>query len=56
MAFVGTLYAPSATVKLGGGGNNTLDFQGAVAASSILLNGHLGIHFDEDLAKNGPQR
>jgi hypothetical protein len=56
VAFVGTIYAPSAALTLGGGGSYIRDFQGACAAGSILLNSHIYIHFDEDLQKGGPQR
>lgn len=55
-AIVGTIYAPGAIVKFGGGGNNTYDFQGAWAAHAFVLNGHLNFHFDENLAVRGPQR
>jgi hypothetical protein len=54
--FLGTVYAPSATFRLGGGGNNVMDFQGACAAGTIVLTGHCNFHFDENLAERGPQR
>jgi hypothetical protein len=53
-AFLGTIYAPSAAFTLGGGGNNTVDFQGACSVFSIKMNGHFNFHFDENLRKKGP--
>lgn len=55
-AFLGTIYAPGAAVKLGGGGSSVYDFQGACAAGALALNGHISFHFDENLAVRGPQR
>lgn len=55
-SFTGTFYAPYAAVTLGGGGNNTYDFVGALVASSIKLNGHYNFHYDEALGKFGPRR
>jgi hypothetical protein len=54
--FLGTLYAPSADLTLGGGGSNTLDYQGAIAVNTIGMNGHFNFHFDENLRTKGPQR
>jgi len=49
--FLGIIYAPAASVTLGGGGSNLYDFQGGVAAQSIILNGHFAVHFDENLKR-----
>ena len=55
-AFKGTIYAPQATLTVGGGGSTIYDFQGAVVANAVVLNGHFNFHFDENLKKKGPQR
>jgi hypothetical protein len=55
-SFVGTIYAPGATVKFGNGGTSIYDFLGACAAGALVLDGHLNFHFDENLAVRGPQR
>jgi hypothetical protein len=54
--YAGTLYAPRATVRLGGGGASPLDLQGACVAESIIINGHVNVHFDENLKRRGPKR
>ena len=48
-AFTGTINAPQADVKLGGGGTTDYDFVGSVVANSVTLNGHFHIHYDEAL-------
>ena len=55
-AFTGLLYAPSANLTLGGGGNNTYDFVGAGIANTITMNGHFNFHYDESLGRVGPTR
>lgn len=55
-AFTGTIYAPSAAFKAGGGGANSYDCVGSVIAKSISMNGHFTFHYDESLGKNGPGR
>jgi hypothetical protein len=50
-AYLGILYAPEANLTLGGGGNQTMDYQGACLATSITLNGHFNFHFDENLTR-----
>lgn len=55
-AWTGTIYAPEADVKMGGGGNNTYDVVGAIIANTITLNGHFNFHFDESLLGSGPTR
>lgn len=47
-AFVGQIYAPSATFTLGGGGNNTYDFIGQSVTLAAKMNGHFNFHYDED--------
>jgi hypothetical protein len=54
-SFIGTIYAPNADFKLGGGGNDIQDFIGASVSASIFMNGHFNFHYDEDLARRGPQ-
>jgi len=54
--FLGSIYAPSASLTMGGGGNNALDYQGACAVSTVGLNGHFNFHFDENLKRKGPVR
>ncbi len=55
-AFTGVIYAPSAALSLGGGGNNTYDFVGASISSTVTMNGHYNFHYDENLARVGPTR
>ena len=52
--YVGTIYAPEATFTLGGGGNNTMDYQGACVVLSVTMNGKFNFHFDENLKRKGP--
>lgn len=55
-AWTGTIYAPEANIKLGGGGANTYDIVGAIIGSTITMNGHFNFHFDEALLGSGPTR
>jgi hypothetical protein len=55
-AYLGTVYAPKASLTLGAGGSTALDFQGAVSVQSISMNGHFNFHFDESLKQWGPTR
>ena len=48
-AFTGTVNAPQADVKLGGGGTTDYDFVGSMVANSVTMNGHFHIHYDEAL-------
>jgi len=48
------IYAPEADFNLGGGGNNTYDFSGAIITKSFTLNGHFNIHGDEALSAFPP--
>src|SRR6266851_3783403 len=54
--FTGTIYAPDASLTLGGGGNNTQDFFGAAVANTITMDGHFNFHYDEALETTGPYR
>jgi choice-of-anchor A domain-containing protein len=47
-AFIGTIYAPQATVSLVG----TSDAMGAFVAKDMSLSGGMGIHYDEALRGN----
>lgn len=51
-AYVGTVYAPQASFKLGGGGSDEFDYQGACVVDSAVMNGHFKFHYDEDLKKS----
>jgi len=53
-AFLGVVYAPEASLKLGGGGSSSYDFQGALTCQSLTLNGHFNIHYDQNLKRLGP--
>jgi hypothetical protein len=53
-SFAGTIYAPAAGVHVGGGGNDELDFIGAVVGRNVTVNGKLNVHYDEALAIAGP--
>ena len=55
-SFTGTIYAPEADIKLGGGGNSTYDFVGSIIGNTITMNGHFNFHFDENLLAAGPSR
>lgn len=55
-SFTGTLYAPHASLTLGGGGSDTYDFVGAAVADSVKMNGHYNFHYDEAIGKFGPRR
>jgi hypothetical protein len=54
--FLGSIYAPNAALSMSGGGNNTIDYQGACAVNTISMNGHFNMHFDENLRRKGPVR
>jgi hypothetical protein len=54
--FIGTVYAPQAMAKFGGGGSSGDDFIGALVSNQIKLNGHYKFHYDESLGKFGPRR
>ena len=50
-SFTGTIYAPSAAFKLGGGGIDTFDFIGASVTKTVDMNGHYNFHYDENLGR-----
>jgi hypothetical protein len=54
--YMGLIFAPQAAVSIGGGGAGTNDYQGAIVAKSLSLNGRLSIHFDENLLRRGLMR
>jgi hypothetical protein len=54
--FIGAIYAPSADLTIGGGGNNPQDFMGSSITRSATFNGHFKFHFDESLLKTGDSR
>jgi hypothetical protein len=51
--FTGVIYAPEASLSLGGGGSDTYDFVGSVMARNITMNGHFNFHYDENLKNKG---
>ncbi len=53
---IGVVYAPNANLSLSGGGNSDTDFSGASISKSAKMNGHFKFHYDEALAKHGPNR
>ncbi len=52
-AYMGTIYAPQCDVTLNGGGNNTIDYQGACVVKSFTSNGHFNLHYDKNLSRIG---
>ena len=55
-SFTGTVYAPNAHVKMGGGGADNYDTVGAITAKSVGLNGTFEFHYDEMLGRvAGPE-
>jgi hypothetical protein len=48
-SFIGTIYAPEASMTLGGGGSGIYDFVGACIIKTITMSGHYQFHFDEAL-------
>jgi hypothetical protein len=55
-AFTGTVYAPQAELTLNGGGKDEYDFVGASISKTVRLNGKVQFHYDEALARVGPNR
>jgi len=53
-AFVGVIYAPRADVSMATGGNDAIDFLGAIVANTVRVIGHYNVHYDENLARSGP--
>jgi hypothetical protein len=52
--FTGIIYAPSADLTLGGGGEDVIDFVGSSVSKTVTMNGHYKFHYDESLAFRGP--
>ena len=55
-SFTGTIYAPEADFKMGGGGTSIYDFVGASVTKTVTMTGHYNFHFDENLMKAGAMR
>jgi Tfp pilus assembly protein PilX len=53
-SYMGTVYAPEASLNAGGGGSSLYDFQGSIVVNTVNLNGHFSFHYDENLKRNGP--
>ena len=53
-AFYGTIYAPQAALKLGGGGTTDFDFSGSISVNTLTMNGHYHVHYDESLKPSVP--
>ena len=53
-SFAGTFYAPAAKVTFGGGGNDQVDFIGAIVGRNIKVNGRMNVWYDEALGVAGP--
>jgi len=47
------IYAPEATIQIGGGGNTTFSFVGAAIGGAALLNGNVSFLYDEALKNFG---
>jgi hypothetical protein len=54
--WIGTVYAPQAHAKFGGGGSSGDDFCGASVTASVTLGGHYKFHYDEATGVYGPRR
>jgi hypothetical protein len=52
--YVGTVYAPEAELRLGGGGGSDFDYQGSCVVDKVTINGHYKFHYDENLRRRGP--
>src|SRR5207244_3670600 len=48
--YLGTVYAPEAALIVNPS-IGSLDYQGACVANSILLSGHVNLHFDRNLTR-----
>jgi hypothetical protein len=51
-SFNGIVYAPDAALSLHGGGNDTVDFIGALTVGSVTMNGHFNFHYDEAIGRH----
>ena len=52
-SFCGVLFAPNATLGIGGGGSDEIDFLGAIIARKVTVNGKMTFHFDEATKRLG---
>jgi hypothetical protein len=52
-SFCGVLFAPNATLGIGGGGSDEIDFLGAIIARIVTVNGKMTFHFDEATKRLG---
>jgi len=52
-SFCGVLFAPNAALGIGGGGNDEIDFLGAIIARIVTVNGKMTFHFDEATKRLG---
>jgi hypothetical protein len=52
-SFSGTIYAPSADLRLNGGGKDNYDFMGASISRTVTMNGHVKFHYDEAVGEFG---
>lgn len=50
-AFTGVIVAPNATATMNGGGNNEVDYSGALMVNSVTMNGHFNFHYDVALSR-----
>ncbi len=50
-AYTGTIYAPNADFKLGGGGSDSYDYVGACVVKTATMGGHFHFHYDESLQR-----
>jgi hypothetical protein len=53
--FTGTIYAPSATMTMNGGGGS-YNFIGSSITSSVVIHGNFMFHWDQNLANQSPSR
>ena len=49
-SLTGFIYAPEASITLGGGGSSPFDFAGQIVSAAMKMNGHFNIHFDQALS------
>src|SRR6185436_12387763 len=49
--YIGTVYAPEATLTMSMGSNIPFHYQGACIANSLIVNGHFNYHFDRNLSR-----
>ena len=52
-SFCGVVFAPNARLSITGGGNDLLDFLGAIIAKAVDVKGKMNFHFDEATTRLG---